>query len=290
LHQTLHGNGRGLTFFRAAVKGMTQDKGEAFEQTLASVKEQLQTDMALTTIAKHLNDDEKTLLCRMTAYASAVPIDGVIKIAEGSGETKSITADAAKQGLQRLLQCSMLEQQFSHLLDCNEYQCSPVVADWLSQPDNLLRSAAALSVSILQLTSTYQKHLFEQEESKHTIDHAIVVYQAFIKAEQIEEAYQFALDEIARPLTTAGFYQTLLDNWMPQLCQATEPKTKGQALGQTGKLHFHIGDYDTALQYLKRSVSITQDIGHKAGLCATLFNMGHIHWQKKSKKKRVQLG
>jgi hypothetical protein len=83
LHKTLHGNGRGLTFFTAAVENMTQDESEAFEQTLASVTEQLKTDMALTTIIKHLDDDAVTLLCRMTAYASPVPLAGVIKVAEG---------------------------------------------------------------------------------------------------------------------------------------------------------------------------------------------------------------
>jgi len=39
------------------------------------------------------------------------------------------------------------------------------------------------------------------------------------------------------------------------------------------------GDYDTALKYLEQSLGISQAIGDKSGLCATLFNMGHIHYQ-----------
>jgi hypothetical protein len=35
----------------------------------------------------------------------------------------------------------------------------------------------------------------------------------------------------------------------------------------------------TALAYLKQSLAIWQQIGDKAGLCVTLFNMGHIHAQ-----------
>ena len=31
--------------------------------------------------------------------------------------------------------------------------------------------------------------------------------------------------------------------------------------------------------YLRQSLAIQQEIGDSAGLCATLFNMGHIHWQ-----------
>jgi hypothetical protein len=39
------------------------------------------------------------------------------------------------------------------------------------------------------------------------------------------------------------------------------------------------GQGKTALTYLKQSLAIRQQIGDKAGLCATLFNMGHIHVQ-----------
>jgi tetratricopeptide (TPR) repeat protein len=39
------------------------------------------------------------------------------------------------------------------------------------------------------------------------------------------------------------------------------------------------GDYETALSYLKQSLVIQKQIGDRAGLCATLFNIGHIHTQ-----------
>uniref|UniRef100_UPI00055DB7CA tetratricopeptide repeat protein n=1 Tax=Teredinibacter turnerae TaxID=2426 RepID=UPI00055DB7CA len=39
------------------------------------------------------------------------------------------------------------------------------------------------------------------------------------------------------------------------------------------------GDYETALSYLKQSLAIQQEIGDVAGLCAALFNMGHIYFQ-----------
>lgn len=47
------------------------------------------------------------------------------------------------------------------------------------------------------------------------------------------------------------------------------------------------GDYDTALDYLKRSLAIRQEIGDTAGPCATLFNMGHIHWQNNEPQQAV---
>ncbi len=66
--------------------------------------------MALSTITEYLDDNEITLLCRMTAYASPVPIDGVIKIAIGADiaveERSDVTAATAEKSLQRLLHCS----------------------------------------------------------------------------------------------------------------------------------------------------------------------------------------
>jgi hypothetical protein len=35
------------------------------------------------------------------------------------------------------------------------------------------------------------------------------------------------------------------------------------------------------MNYLKQSLDIQKEIGDRAGLCATLFNMGHIHRQNK---------
>ena len=114
-------------------------------------------------------------------------------------------------------------------------------------------------------------------------------------------------------------YQTLLENWLPDICQSPDRHVQAEALGQTGKQHHHLGnfrvalpyfqqslqisqeigdksgegttlnnisqifqargDYDTALRYLQQSLQIRQEIGDVAGLCATLFNMGHIHAQ-----------
>lgn len=38
------------------------------------------------------------------------------------------------------------------------------------------------------------------------------------------------------------------------------------------------------LGYLQNSLKIRQEIGDMAGMCPTLFNMGHIHWQNEEKK------
>ena len=63
------------------------------------------------------------------------------------------------------------------------------------------------------------------------------------------------------------------------VCSSTQQSTLAAGFGQIGKQYVHIAQYDTALDYLKRSLAIQQEIGDSAGLCATLFNMGHIYLQ-----------
>ena len=38
---------------------------------------------------------------------------------------------------------------------------------------------------------------------------------------------------------------------------------------------------------LHQSLAIQQEIGDVAGLCATLFNMGHIHWQNEEHQEAI---
>jgi tetratricopeptide (TPR) repeat protein len=141
------------------------------------------------------------------------------------------------------------------------------------------------------------------------------------------EADRLTLDFIVGPLTIAGFYTALLTEWLPRIHDSEDLKTRAEALGQTGKLHLHLGnfkealsylkqslaicqqigdkagegatlnnisalyhaqgDYETALAYLKQSLAIRQQIGDKAGFCVTLFNMGHIHLQNQQVQESV---
>jgi len=53
-------------------------------------------------------------------------------------------------------------------------------------------------------------------------------------------------------------------------------------------MNIHLSNFETALDYLKKSLAIQQEIGDKAGLCATLFNMGHIYMQNNERQKAMQ--
>jgi tetratricopeptide (TPR) repeat protein len=79
-----------------------------------------------------------------------------------------------------------------------------------------------------------------------------------------------------------GDYDTALDflNRSLKIRQEIGDKSgEGTTLNNISQIYDARGDYDTALDFLNRSLKIWQEIGDAAGLCATLFNMGHIHLQ-----------
>jgi len=123
--------------------------------------------------------------------------------------------------------------------------------------------------------------LWLMRHERPTYAHLALTIEALRRAARHEEADRLTLDILVERFTLDGRYAELLTRWLPQACNSQDLKTRAEALGQTGKLHIHIGDYETALAYLKPSLDIRRQIGDKAGLCATLFNMGHIHMQNK---------
>ncbi|HQY92773.1 tetratricopeptide repeat protein [Caldilinea sp.] len=120
----------------------------------------------------------------------------------------------------------------------------------------------------------YQHYLFRYE--RRTLTQAIVAHEALQMAGQRAAADRLALERIVGPLNLQGLYRTLLDDWLPSICESDDAQTRGAALGQTGNQYHHLGDYDTALRYLERSLTIRQEIGDKQGEGTTLNNISQI--------------
>ncbi|MES9905399.1 MAG: CHAT domain-containing protein, partial [Sedimenticola sp.] len=263
VYDTLHGNARGLEFYAAAIRGMASQEEADFQAKLAQAETEIQADMALELIIQRLDDEVLELLQRLPAYKTPVPLEGVIKVA--------LDLPGSEQSLQRLLSLSLVERRDSQALyETVEYQVSPLVEQWLQK-----NRANPPTLPMLKTAADFQLYLFRNE--KRALTQAIVAHQALELASEQVAADQLVLDVIIGPLNRQGLYQTLLERWLPPVSLSKDSATKAEALGQIGKQHLHLGDYDTALQYLKRSLAIRQEIGDKSGEGTTLNNISQIY-------------
>ncbi|MDM8531395.1 tetratricopeptide repeat protein [Anaerolineales bacterium HSG25] len=271
VYETLHGNGRGLIFFARAIEGMTKVEESQFLAKLAQVQTELQSDMALGELVSRLSEAERTLLNRLPAYHTPVPIEGIIKLA--------LDLDQPEQSLERLVAVSLVARQFDPQWQTVQYHCPVVVVDWLAEHAAIFPQVQNLredeGLPLLQTAASYQQYLFNHE--RRTLDQAIITHQALHRANQTEPAHRLALDYIVGRLSRAGLYHTLLTDWLPPMCEATEPATKARALNFMGLQHDYVGQYEKALTYYKQSLTIQQEIGDKAGEGTTLNNISQIY-------------
>ncbi|MFK7891894.1 MAG: CHAT domain-containing protein [Granulosicoccus sp.] len=314
VYEALGGSFRGLEFFAHAVSRMTLAEEDQFLQAIRQSTDEAQTDMAVAEVFSQRSKDEKNLLHRLLAFESAVPVDGVKNLA--LPDLKN-----SEQGLNTLLAVSLVERYDTPSLATQTYMIAPLLRDWLLKNDAPLPNRP-----LLQKAAEYQLYLLEHE--RRQLDQAIHCHQALERSDDYEEAHRVVLNWIVGPLNNAGLYRSLLDEWLPSTCQSDVLKTQGDALGQTGKQYIHLGDYDTALDYLKQSLEIQQQIGDKSGegttlnnisqiykargdydtaldylkqsleirqqigdvngLCATMFNIGHIEYQNDKKEEALQ--
>ncbi len=258
---TLNGNGRGLTFFAAAVREMPGEEEAAFLAQLAKAEQDTQTDMALATIIEHLPPEATRLLHRLPVFQVPVPLEGIVKLGLDLAEPKAL--------LGRLLAVSLVEQRAAPRWQTVEFSLPPLVSEWLHE-----QGVARPEQAHWQTAARYLDYLYRNE--RHSVGQAIAMYQALMAAGERETADRFALDRIVGPLNRAGLYQTLLDEWLLPICVAENSQIKAEALGQTGKQYLHLGNFQTALGYLEQSLKISQAIGDKSGEGTTLNNISQI--------------
>jgi len=261
--EALGGNSRGLGLFAAAVRGMADPGAEdALLTALTQTKAELQADLALAAIHGRLPAAARKLLARLPAHHEAVPAEGLLKLGLDLPDPAAL--------LERLAAVSLLEIRYEPAWDAMQYQCAPLAADWLRE-QNLLDADPAW----MNAVADYHLYLFANE--RPTLSQAVVTHHALRRAGRDAEAGRLALDRIVGPLTRAGFWATLLQDWLPPIHASEDVATRGEALGQTGKLLIHSGDYPTALAYLNQSLAIRQQIGDKAGEGVTLNNISQIY-------------
>jgi tetratricopeptide (TPR) repeat protein len=261
-YEVLGGNYRALEFFAAAFQNLNATEEQEFLIALQKAEEEIQTDMLLEKVFGYRTSAEQELLSCMTAYRVPVALDGVKAIVPKVLSNPNEALDA-------LLSVSLLERYENSQWQTEEFLVSPLVSDWLHK-----KGGAGESQELLQCAARYLQRLLENE--RRSFDQAIITHAALVSAGINEEAYRITLNWIVEPMSRAGLYQVLLDTWLPPVCKSTKPKTLFGGLYTVGTLYLHIAQYDKALEYLKMSLAIAQEIGNRSGEGKTLSNISQI--------------
>ena len=264
VYRALNGNARGLGVIVGALAGLDPAAEAAFLEELERAEVSTRVDIALAALVANLGSDERALLDRLPAYDTAVPAEGLFALALDRPDPAA--------ALDRLLAVGLVERTEDGEWQVLAYRVAPLAAAWLAE-----QPGYALDPRWLRAAAAYQQWLFDHE--RPGVDQAIILHRALARAGEREAADRLALDEIIGPFQKAGLYRTLLDKWLPAIRESDVPAIQARALGHSGQNHHFLGQYDAALKYFEQSLAIRRAIGDAAGLCATLFNMGHIYMQ-----------
>lgn len=256
VHKVLGGNGRGLEFFAAAVRNMQNpDEEHALLEILAKTKADLQANMAIAQIYERLPFAAQKLMRRLPVYHEPVPLKGFVLLGPDLPEPQML--------LERLLDVSLLEADHIKNGNVPHYQCNPLVKDWLDE-----QKLSDRGPTWLEIAANYYFYLFLQERG--SLSRAIAAYHALRRAQYLAKADYLALNEVIVPLTKAGSYRALLDEWLPPICRSEDEQLRGKALAYTGFLLKNTGEYESALGYLDQALTIQRKILDKAGEAMTL--------------------
>lgn len=99
----------------------------------------------------------------------------------------------------------------------------------------------------------------------------------------------WALNRYGMCQLVLGFPDSALAAFERALPIAPTQVDKGATLNNVSEIYRARGDYDTALRHVEASLAIQREIGDKAGLVATLHNMGHIAWEAQNMERAMTL-
>jgi tetratricopeptide (TPR) repeat protein len=112
------------------------------------------------------------------------------------------------------------------------------------------------------------------------------VYEFAAPGRDVDQARQGVLNEFSGNEVHAAerLSREEKEEWLHTLTAllAEQPELNGHRaglLGNLGRLYQAMGRLDDALEAYEQSLKISQGIGNKAGICITLYNIGHIYRQ-----------
>ena len=221
IYSTLGGNFKGLQLFHSLQQlGADED---AFLRRLTEARKELQAYMAVEQVVGYLNEEELKLLNCLRAYDGPVIMDGVLVIAPDLPDPETL--------LERLVALSLVDTEFDQTLQLTRYLLSPLIVEWLQGRYGPVQTEIKLSAA------RYQLWVFENLRA--TEGQALTTHAAMASAGLHEEADRFALKVLVPNFDRRGMYHTLLETWLPPICESPGSSVRASALNWSGQAYIH---------------------------------------------------
>ncbi len=121
--------------------------------------------------------------------------------------------------------------------------------------------------------------------AKDFFDFVPVVFRLEPESSQMPE---YKIEKEQKEILDENFVKNriaFLENYINETNLSKKELTK--KYNDIAKCYEQLSKYDKALDYYKQALEISKEIGDKAGLCATLFNLGHIYYYQQGDKEKA---
>ena len=247
VYKVLNGNGRGLHFFAQAI-GHVDEEGEAhFIESLSKARKEIQTDMMIDLLVQQLEPDTLSFLEVLPAFLTPVPSEGLAYLCSELNLSRPV-ADL----LERLAALSLIESGYNRHWKVMEYRISPLVADRLAAKKEI-----NVDLALRKKAADYQENLFKAK--RDTQEQALIVHAALKFANERERANRFAIEWVVAGMARDGLSQTLLDEWLPEICESENRDTRANALNQASLQYRRLGNYRDARAHAEKALEIARE-------------------------------
>jgi len=279
LHETFGGNYRALEFFDQRFQ---QDPGtcreaidslEAFQakykKETDDVRQAMAQNLAFDSLLAMVQPQQLALLRSLEGFRIPVMPEAIRMQLEDAPEGISDTGTQ----LLRLQELTLAEISLDPEIDCVFYYVTPIVRDLLARAEAGGRPVPAAPISH-QLAGAYHYHVFHNRISP-TLTELEEAFFHFCEARN-EGRVEEVGDQLSGFYHNVSLYRSAL-HYALEASKVLGEKTSPSLLNRLGMIYHLHGDYDTALEYLKRSLTILQEIGDRKGEGATLNNISQIY-------------
>lgn len=110
---------------------------------------------------------------------------------------------------------SLVDVEYALDIKLHQYQCSPLVVDWLQTTET-----PPPALAWYQKAARYQVYFFKN--LRGTLNQALTVHQALQTAQWFKQADEFVLDYLLEYFNRIGLYQEMLKTWLPPLRESDD--------------------------------------------------------------------